>query len=459
MKYFDKLSNPIYLYVILLTVSLFIPSCAPDLNLPQITSGDANFSKTIAIGGDYMAGYQDGALYLKGQQLCIPALLAQQFQLAGGSTFNQVLMPDNNGLGLNTKPWGTPFYSPFKLGYKTDCQHITSLTPYNNTISLAAASPYLTGIAGNSIQNLAVPFANLADYFNPGFGSSYSSDNKNPYYNRIASYPGVSTIYADAKGQNATFFTAWLGMEDIFNYASSGGTTTPIPSSTLFAARLDTILGGLTAKSAKGVIATIPDFRSFPYYTLIPWNAASMNQLQADSLNNTYNASGVYQIHFIAGNNGFVINDATVTNQGIRQLHNGEFITLSVPLDSMKCYKYGLLINTINNRYVLDSIEVNLIDQSITSYNLIIRQKAEQYHLALVDMHSYFKTLNTGIKWNGADFNTQFVTGGFFSLDGYHPNQKGYALIANEFINAINTKYHSTIPLTNCSDCDGVLFP
>ena len=74
-------------------------------------------------------------------------------------------------------------------------------------------------------------------------------------------------------------------------------------------------------------------------------------------------------------------------------------------------------------------------------------------------MNAYFKNITSGIQWNGEVYNAQFVTGGFYSLDGYHPNQKGYALIANEFIRAINAKYKSTIPQINCFECDGILFP
>ena len=125
----------------------------------------------------------------------------------------------------------------------------------------------------------------------------------------------------------------------------------------------------------------------------------------------------------------------------------------------MKCEKYGLVFNTINDRYALDSAEIFTIDQAVNSYNILIVQKAAQYGLALVDMHAYFNSVKTGIKWNGADFNATFVSGGFFSLDGYHPNQKGYALITNEFIKAINVKYNAVIPTVNCVECDGVLFP
>ena len=85
--------------------------------------------------------------------------------------------------------------------------------------------------------------------------------------------------------------------------------------------------------------------------------------------------------------------------------------------------------------------------------------EAAQYDLALVDMNSFFKTVESGIKWNGEAYDAEFVSGGFYSLDGYHPNQKGYGMLANEFIKAINNKYSATIPTTNCVDCVGIRFP
>lgn len=443
----------------------FFPSCTPELNIPEPSAGDANFYKTIAIGGNYMAGYQDGALYRKGQIYSIPSLLAEQFKLVGGSHFNQALMPDDNGLGLNTKIWESWFITPSHLNYKTDCKGISALAPIKDTISISSASPYLEGIAGNSIQNLSIPYANLSDYFNPAFGNAFSTTgNKNPYYNRIASNPGVSTIYNDAKAQNATFITAWLGMEDIYNYAASGGTNGGIPSASTFSMYLDSVLSGLTANGAKGIIANIPDFRSFPYYTLVKWdNAEITRQTLADTLNNIYDTlAGLPNVHFVVGRNGFVIDNPefpSISPYSIRQLHAGEYMTLSVPLDSMKCYYYGLLSYPINDRYELDSAEVYELDQAINSYNGVIAQKASKYNLALADMHYYFNTVVAGIKWDGADFNAEFVSGGFFSLDGYHPNQKGYALIANEFIKSINSKYNAVIPTINCTDCSGILFP
>ena len=65
----------------------------------------------------------------------------------------------------------------------------------------------------------------------------------------------------------------------------------------------------------------------------------------------------------------------------------------------------------------------------------------------------------SGIQFDGVKYTATFVTGGTFSLDGVHLTGRGYALIANEFIKAINTTYKSTLPMVNVNSYSGVKFP
>ena len=65
----------------------------------------------------------------------------------------------------------------------------------------------------------------------------------------------------------------------------------------------------------------------------------------------------------------------------------------------------------------------------------------------------------SGIQYNGVKYTASFVTGGAFSLDGVHPNGRGYALIANTFIDAINKTYGSTLPWVDINAYSGVTFP
>jgi hypothetical protein len=405
-----------------------------------------------------MAGYQDGALFAKGQENSIPALIATQMQYANGGVFSQVLLVDGNGVGLNTKPWEGNFVGPSKLGYKTDCKGVTALSPIKSTLSDIIAQNYLNSGNKNINNNFAVPFAPLDAYDDPSLGLYFGVNNDNPYYNRIATNPGFSSILSDAKNKKPSFIISWLGMDDIYNYASKGGANTSIPSTSTFEQNLDKVLGEFAKSGVKGVMATIPDFKDFPYYNLIPWNNADLTQSQADSLNDTYSSNSAFDhIRFSSGKNGFIVEDSSEPS-GFRKMKEGEYITISVPSDSLKCYKYGLLVKVINNRYSLIDAEVKTLDEAIEAYNQIIVKKANEYGFALADMYQYFKKVKSGIKWNGVDYNLTFVSGGFLSLDGYHPNQKGYGLIANEFIKVINDKYKANVPQTNCKTCDGVLF-
>ena len=243
-------------------------------------------------------------------------------------------------------------------------------------------------------------------------------------------------------------------MADIYEYASKGGANVNLISSAEFSLYIDSVLHGLTSSGAKGVIANIPSLESFPFYTLIPWNGLALTLDQANALNQA--TSNFF--NFVAGNNGFVIDCPACQFVPYRKMGENEHILLNIPLDSLKCGNMGSFFG-IPNAYILDSAEVDSIHQAIDAYNIIIQQKASQYGLAFVDMNSYFKNINSGIIWDGVDVNAEFISGGFFSLDGFHPNQKGYALIANEFIKAINSKYGASLSPVYCGECDGIRFP
>jgi hypothetical protein len=53
----------------------------------------------------------------------------------------------------------------------------------------------------------------------------------------------------------------------------------------------------------------------------------------------------------------------------------------------------------------------------------------------------------------------KFVSGGAYSLDGIHLNARGNAVLANQFIKAINSKYKARIPAVNATATSAILFP
>ena len=90
--------------------------------------------------------------------------------------------------------------------------------------------------------------------------------------------------------------------------------------------------------------------------------------------------------------------------------------------------------------------EIAEIKAATDSYNTTIQAAAIANNLAFVDAKSVMNLLSTtGINFDTYNMTSTYVTGGSFSLDGVHPSARGYALITNMFIDAINAKYGSTL--------------
>jgi len=78
------------------------------------------------------------------------------------------------------------------------------------------------------------------------------------------------------------------------------------------------------------------------------------------------------------------------------------------------------------------------------AFNAIIAASANQAGLAFVDANTLLNQLaDSGITSGTYTLRSNLVTGGAFSLDGVHPTARGYALIANEFMKAIDATYGS----------------
>jgi hypothetical protein len=105
------------------------------------------------------------------------------------------------------------------------------------------------------------------------------------------------------------------------------------------------------------------------------------------------------------------------------------------------------------NSLILDPGEINIALTATASYNAVIQSVATNFNFGLVDINTLFNTIKTqgGIKLDGITFSATYVTGGLFSLDGVHPTNHGHAIVANEFIKVINSKYNAKIPAIQLS--------
>ncbi|MBO9703239.1 MAG: hypothetical protein J7604_23695 [Sporocytophaga sp.] len=435
-----------HLYVALAALTF---GCKPDIKEDiTATSGTANFSQYVAVGNSLTAGYADGALYKQGQSYAYPNILAQQFALVGGGPFKIPYMVDDNGIGVqNNQP-----VTKRILGPVTDCKGVTSLGP------VFAGIPNLANLAPipGPFNNMGVPGAKSFHLLTPLFGRPLTQGG-NPFYYRMASNPGVSTVVGDVVAQNPTFVSIWIGNNDVLGYASTGGEEggDSITSVTAYTQYLYAIVNTVTAGGAKGVIANITDVTSIPYFRTVPYNGLVLtSQAQVDALNAGYAPLG---IKFNLGQNPFIISDKNAPG-GLRQIKSDELILLTIPQDSIKCKGLGSQI-PIPGKYVLDQTEIANIKTATAGYNQAIVTVAQQKDLAFADMASLMSSLSTGITFDGLTFTTTFVTGGAFSLDGIHLTPQGNAIVANGFIDAINHKYSSTLPQVNVASYPGIVFP
>ena len=133
-------------------------------------------------------------------------------------------------------------------------------------------------------------------------------------------------------------------------------------------------------------------------------------------------------------------------------------VPISTPFGNLP---YGLTPYTpIDNGYVLDANEVALTQDYVQSYNTAIKSIAAAKGLAVFDSYTFLNNVKEhGLVADGISMNSNYISGGIFSLDGVHLTPRGYAIVADEFIKAINAKYGSTIPLASVSEYSGIKFP
>ena len=296
-------------FILLLSAALVIVSCDSEDDLieeriednpltgqTELTgsAGNADFSNYVSIGNSLTAGLMDAALYTRGQQNSFPNLLANRFALAGGGTFNQ---PDiNSDAGFNVSL--NDISGAFDPSAATFGRFVLDL-------SIPGPVPTAPGEALNmipegeraSINNLGVPGMRMVELSVNGYGTL------NPFYTRFALDPSTTSVLEQAIAKNPSFFTMWLGSNDVLNWASGGGTGADgeanpaldadpgtLVSTTSFNA---TIEGGLAAMfgtnpNLQGVIINIPNITLIPFYQAVAWNAIPLDAATAEATNIAY---------------------------------------------------------------------------------------------------------------------------------------------------------------------------
>lgn len=440
-----------------LIILLALAGCktAYDVATPSKGPSNLDFSKYVAIGNSLTAGYADGALYRSGQENSYPKRLAEQFTLLGGGEFKQPLMNSENGIGVS----GVNLVNKLSLKSATNCLGVTSLGPGTGLASATDQADLQNIGSQGPFNNLGVPGVKALEILSPLLGNAANGPGKyNPYYYRFAGTPGTTSMLSEAVAQKPTFVTVWAANNDVLGYATGGGAgaidSVTTPANVSFA--INTIINSLKGANAnvKGVLINVPDITSIPYFTTVPYNGLVLDEANATALSAAYKALG---ITFKAGANGFMIADSKAPG-GLRQIKSTELVLLTVPQDSIRCKGWGSQ-KPIPAKFILDEAEIAKVQTAVAAYNEGIKSLAETNGFAYVDMNAKLNELKRGITYNGVTYSAAFVSGNAFSLDGVHLTPQGYAIVANYIIEAINSKYGSTIPIIDPTKYTGIVFP
>lgn len=480
-------------YILLSAILIGFTSCNEDDSndmieepLPELTTGSADFSKYVSLGASFTAGYTDGALFKASQQSSFPNILAQQFAVGGGGAFTQPLMNDNYG-GLAAG--GTRIASP-RLVFGG-----AGPVPLENVIGpVTVSTDILLNNPTGPFNNMGVPGAKSYHLLANGYGNAAGLPNlANPYFVRMTGATPNASMLDMATAQNPTFFTlSEIGGNDVLGYATTGGDgTNPITDTATFNAAFNGIVTALTANDAKGVVTNVPYITDLPHFTTVPHNPLSPALLGGATNINTLNAQlygplrGIFtaygepnriQLLSTTSANPLLINDESAVDRSAeitaaltptlgaptaaafgaifgRARHATDADLFVLPLSSsigtvVSGAPAPINLNGVSyplaDKWVLIPSEQTAIRNATDAYNATISNVASTNGLALVNLNAILtQASTTGIMFDDYTMNTSLVFGGLVSLDGIHLTARGYALMANKFLEAIDSTYGS----------------
>lgn len=503
-------------FIIVAALAIGFAGCEPEFENEvnaAYTSGEADFTTYVAVGNSLTAGYMDGTVCRVGQTYSYPNLLAQQFALVGGGAFTQPsFAEDVNNLGGFAGSAGST--------------RLVIDAAQGRPEPIAGTSTITLTPQAKAYNNMGVPGAKSFHLGIAGYGAL------NPYFARHATTP-TATVLGDAMTKNPTFFTNWIGSNDVLAYATAGGAqangVTPaadhnetgnlnpatygfndITNSGVFNNVYTNIINTLTINGAKGVVCTIPSVTSIPYFTTVPYaalsptalggaaNITALNTQLYGPLDAIFTALGepnrINPLSATAAN-PILINDADATDRSAqitgaltptlgattaaafgavfgkaRQATSADLVVLpasSVIGTTNSAAPAGINKNGVTfpmaNKWVLTATEKARVAAATTAYNNSIIAIAATKNLAVADMNAVMNQLVSGLQVEtNSIYTANYFSGSgtegqvLFSLDGVHPNARGYAVIANELIKTINAKFKSNLPLHNPTYFPGI---
>lgn len=235
----------------------------------------------------------------------------------------------------------------------------------------------------------------------------------------------------------------WLGNNDALVPALIGqlNTLTPVDS---FARDYETVLDRLTATGARIITANIPDVTEVAYF------------MPVSEIAQEYGLS----VPAVMERLGIGPQDSVrITGAGfVDQILTGQ---MAGPLPAT-CPSPEAGLSTSGIPCVLTAAQALQVRSAVSCYNLIIAAESLAHGAVVVDIKGLVDSLyQKGYKIGGNTLNLDFL-GGIATLDGIHPTDTAYGIIANKFIDTINGRWGTHIPDVNLNPIaaqDPLIFP
>ena len=363
----------------------------------------ADFSRFVVAGDSLSAGYQNSQLIESGQVHGYANVIATQ----AGVSLKLPLLP----------PPGYPQIT-IEQGHAvaTGLAHQPRL---NTEQTLDVAVPGFTvgalvGLPSSCPPDPTNPIAVMAaEILNPNCSTN----------------PGPTEL-AEAVSLKPTTAILWIGSNDaLFSILFGGAPTDRLTFSGLHS------LATTTMAQASGhlVVANIPDVTLTPYLTSVP----KLADILSLPLPTVYAVFG---------------------------LHPGDMVT-PYAFETIQAMGSSLSVlpdSDSQGPVVIRAATLSQIRAAVLGYNAVIAAEAAANGATLVDIYSLINDLAAnGVVVGGQKLTTEFM-GGLFSLDGIHPTNTAYAIIANEFIKTMNRSLRAGIPpvsIEQVSKTDPLIFP
>lgn len=367
----------------------------------------------VAIGNSLTAGFQSGGMRADWQRNSYPALIAKAMGIA------DFQMPIIDSPGIGRQRLGGMPATPLILKNGTIAPDTLKVLPSTLLSNRTLPRPY---------NNLGVPGASTLDIMKAV--DSVSQAGINPFFDIVlrGSINRNTTMLRQAIQLKPTVLTLWVGNNDILGGITLGtvieGTT--VTPTAVYSALMDRMLDTLLKETTAHIfMANIPSIVTIPFVTTVPkvvFNPATFQPVKDSSGNPIPLLTKESDVEY-------------VLLPALAELSVGKGIPRGVTPSAKG--------DTLAASLTLTKAEVATAVKLTDEYNAYLAKKAADNasRITLVDVNKLLADLKAGsISGATATFPLLDAGGTAFSLDGIHPNTKGYRHVTNLFIDAINDK-------------------